>query len=106
MLLESDDVPQEAPPVQARNLYVVPFRWPAIDRVVSQAGADQAIAAGSTLLAKERADVCHDLRLLLPPAWRGRVQVERRTSEWGVLGGKLKPEGIWSTNVGFAYSAH
>jgi hypothetical protein len=38
VLLESDDVAQEAPPVQARNLYVVPFRWPAIDRVISQAG--------------------------------------------------------------------
>jgi hypothetical protein len=49
VLLESDDSPQEAAPVQARNLYVVPFRGPAIDHVISQAGADQPIVAGSTL---------------------------------------------------------
>jgi len=49
VLVESPDTPQEAPPVLARKLYVVPFRWPAIDRVVSQAGADQPIVAGSTL---------------------------------------------------------
>jgi hypothetical protein len=50
VLLQSDDVPQEALPVQARNLYVVPFRWPAVDAVVSAAGADQPIVAGTTLL--------------------------------------------------------
>jgi hypothetical protein len=49
VLIESDDAPQEAPPVLARNLYVVPFRWPTIERVSSQAGADQPIVAGSTL---------------------------------------------------------
>ncbi|HEX7289000.1 MAG TPA: DUF4255 domain-containing protein [Candidatus Angelobacter sp.] len=50
VLIESDDMPQEAPLVQARNLYVVPFRWPAIDRVSSKAGADQPIVTGTTLL--------------------------------------------------------
>src|SRR6266851_221650 len=50
VLLESQDVPQEAPPVQARNVYVVPFRWPSVDVVISAAGADQPIVAGSTLL--------------------------------------------------------
>jgi hypothetical protein len=54
VLLESDDVPEDAPPVQARNLYVVPFRWPAIDRVISSAGANQPIVSGSTLLIQGR----------------------------------------------------
>jgi hypothetical protein len=49
VLLESDDAPQEAPPVLARNLYVVPFRWPTIDGVFSQAGAGQPIVTGATL---------------------------------------------------------
>ena len=49
VLIESAVAPQEAPPVLARNLYVVPFRWPAIERVVSQADAEQPIVAGSTL---------------------------------------------------------
>lgn len=49
VLIESDDVPQEAPMVQARNLYVVPFRLPVIDRVISDAGADQPIVTGTTL---------------------------------------------------------
>jgi hypothetical protein len=50
VLMESEVTPQEAPPVIDRNLYVVPFRWPSIDRVVAQAGADQPILAGTTLL--------------------------------------------------------
>jgi hypothetical protein len=54
VLLESDDSPQTAPPVQARNLYVVPFRWPAINQVISQAGAGQPIVAGSTVLIEGR----------------------------------------------------
>jgi uncharacterized protein DUF4255 len=54
VLLESNDVPQDAPPVQARNLYVVPFRWQAIDRVISQAGPMQPIVTGSTLLIQGR----------------------------------------------------
>jgi hypothetical protein len=50
VLLESTDAPQEAPPVQARNVYVVPFRWPSVDAVISAAGADKPIVSGSTLL--------------------------------------------------------
>lgn len=49
VLIESDDMPQEAPMVQARNLYVMPFRWPVIDRVIST-DTDQPIVAGATLL--------------------------------------------------------
>ena len=50
VLLESDDVPGDAPPVQARNLYVVPFRWPFVDRVIASTGANDPIVSGSTLL--------------------------------------------------------
>lgn len=50
VLIESDDSPQEAPPVMARNLYVVPFRWPQVDQIVSQAGADLPIVSTSTIL--------------------------------------------------------
>ena len=50
VLLESDDEPMAPPPIQARNLSVVPFREPRIDRVIAQAGAEQPIVVGSTLL--------------------------------------------------------
>jgi hypothetical protein len=50
VLMESDVAAEAAPPVLAPNVYVMPFRWPRIDRVVSQAGADQPIVSGATLL--------------------------------------------------------
>jgi hypothetical protein len=50
ILMESGVTVEPAPPVIAPSLSVVPFRWPRIDRVVSQAGADQPIVAGTTLL--------------------------------------------------------
>ncbi len=50
VLLEGDEEPAIALPVQARNISVVPFREPRIDRVISQAGIEQPIVAGSTLL--------------------------------------------------------
>jgi Pvc16 N-terminal domain len=50
VLLNSDEeTPRTAPPAQARNLYVMPLRAPSIDRVVSQAGVDQPVVAGSAL---------------------------------------------------------
>ena len=50
VLIESDDTPQEALPVQARNVYVLPFRQPAITQVISQAGAGKPILPTSTLV--------------------------------------------------------
>jgi uncharacterized protein DUF4255 len=50
VLMESSDSPQEAPPVVARNLYVVPFQAPNITQAISQAGAEQPITSSSTLL--------------------------------------------------------
>ncbi|SPE40615.1 Cell surface receptor IPT/TIG domain protein [Candidatus Sulfopaludibacter sp. SbA3] len=49
VLMESDVTPQEALPVEASNVYVTPFRWPQIDRVVSQTGAADPITSSSTL---------------------------------------------------------
>jgi hypothetical protein len=50
VLIESNDQPVASLPVQARNLYALPFRSPRVDSVISQSGADQPIVAGSTLL--------------------------------------------------------
>src|SRR5271170_3260799 len=50
VLIQSDDTPQEALPVQARNLYVTTFRQPTITQVISQAGATLPILPSSTLV--------------------------------------------------------
>jgi hypothetical protein len=50
VLIESEEAPQAALPVQARNLYVSPFQYPTITQVVSQEGADQPILPTSTLV--------------------------------------------------------
>lgn len=50
VLIQSDDTPEESLPVQVRNLYVRPFRWPHIDRVIAQAGPNERIVANSILL--------------------------------------------------------
>ena len=50
VLIESDDAPRSALPVQSRNLYVVPFRHPTIERVVAQAGENAPILSASTLV--------------------------------------------------------
>jgi hypothetical protein len=49
VLIETDDTPQPALPVQTRNLYVLPFRQPVIDKVTSTAGQFEPIFATSTL---------------------------------------------------------
>jgi hypothetical protein len=50
VLIESEETPQEALPVRDRSIYVVPFRFPVIDRVQSDAGPTQPITSGSTLV--------------------------------------------------------
>jgi uncharacterized protein DUF4255 len=54
VLIEGTDSPQEALPVQSRNLYTAPFRWPRVDRIVSQAGADVPILSVDTILIQGR----------------------------------------------------
>lgn len=52
VLIQSDDAPQEAPPVASRNVYALPFRQPQITQIVSQAGANEPILPTSTLVVK------------------------------------------------------
>jgi hypothetical protein len=49
VLVETDDVTQPALPVQTRNLYVLPFRQPVIDKVVSSEGEFASIFMNSVL---------------------------------------------------------
>ena len=49
LLIETDDAPQNALPVRTRNLYVLPFRQPSIERVIASAGAQEPIFTSSTL---------------------------------------------------------
>lgn len=49
VLIETDETARPALPVQMRNLYVMPFRQPVIDKVSSTAGETAPIFATSTL---------------------------------------------------------
>jgi hypothetical protein len=50
VLIEPDVRTQEALPVRERNVYAVPFRQPAIERIMSQAGDGGLILAGHELV--------------------------------------------------------
>jgi hypothetical protein len=50
VLIESEESTQIALPVRERNLYVMPFRQPVIEQVMSQAGMNLPIIAGNTLV--------------------------------------------------------
>ncbi|MGC2696895.1 MAG: DUF4255 domain-containing protein [Candidatus Angelobacter sp.] len=50
VLMETSDTPQDAPPVLASNIYVLPFQTPSISQVVAQSGANDPITITSTLL--------------------------------------------------------
>lgn len=50
VLIETEETPQAALPVRKRDVYVVPFGQPVIDRVESLAGPGQPILADSTLV--------------------------------------------------------
>lgn len=51
VLIESDALtPQDALPVQARNVYAIPFQQPTITRVIAQTGAGQPILPTSMLV--------------------------------------------------------
>lgn len=54
VLIEADGMPQRSLPVRAPLMYDVLLRQPVIERVMSQAGADQHIIAGSTLVIEGR----------------------------------------------------
>lgn len=50
VLMETSDTPQEAPPVIARNVFVVPFQSPNITHIVPTGDPTQPITSSSTLL--------------------------------------------------------
>jgi Pvc16 N-terminal domain len=50
VLIERAELPQTALPVRDRNIYVIPFRHPVIERVSTATGAEQPITIGSTLV--------------------------------------------------------
>ncbi|VVB95214.1 Uncharacterised protein [uncultured archaeon] len=50
VMIESEDSPQKALPVRDRNVYVMPFRQPVIERIVSKDGEENPIFADSTIL--------------------------------------------------------
>jgi hypothetical protein len=50
VLIEAEGAPQRALPVRKPLLYGTTFRQPTVERVVSEAGTDQPIVAGTTLL--------------------------------------------------------
>lgn len=54
VLIESQATPEEALPVRDRNIYVVPFHHPVIERVESAAGANRPLVMGSTLRIRGR----------------------------------------------------
>ncbi len=49
VLIESQARPQRSLPVRSRNLYVVPFQHPVIERLEPAAGADAPVVLGSSL---------------------------------------------------------
>jgi hypothetical protein len=51
VLIEPEVQAQKALPVRERNVYVMPFRQPTIERIMSQAGDDQPIVADQPILA-------------------------------------------------------
>jgi hypothetical protein len=54
VLIESADEPHPTLPVQTRNLSLLPFLSPYIDRVVSQAGVNEPILSGAAVLIQGR----------------------------------------------------
>jgi Pvc16 N-terminal domain len=54
VLIDAEEPVQPALPVQARNLYVMPFRQPEVDEVVSDAGPGLPILPGDTIVLRGR----------------------------------------------------
>jgi hypothetical protein len=63
IFIEGEDTPQPALPVRQRNIYIRPFQQPEISEVVNQAGTQEPLVAGSTLLIRGRRLQGEDTRL-------------------------------------------
>src|SRR5215218_8448442 len=80
VLIELEVQTQKALPVRERNVYVMPFRQPAIERIMSQAGDGQPIVENLPILAGQKLIlVGHQLRGEVTRIRIGGVEVEPQT---------------------------
>ena len=88
VLIEPEVTPQEALPVRERNVYVVPFRQPTIEQIMSQAGDDQPVLPDQPILAGHRL-------ILEGKQLRGEVTRVR------IGGVEAEPQAVSDTQIGF-----
>lgn len=88
VLIEPEVTPQEALPVRERNVYVVPFRQPTIEQIMSQAGDDQPVLPDQPILAGHRL-------ILVGKQLRGEVTRVR------IGGVEAEPQAVSDTQIGF-----
>jgi len=90
VLIESEETPAVALPVRARNVYVMPFRQPVIEQILSQAGPDQPI------LTEQQQPILAGYRLIIRGQWlSGDVT-------WVNIGGREvtpAPENVSDTQI-------
>src|SRR5918995_2327310 len=87
VLIEPEVTPQRALPVRERNVYVVPFRQPSIEQIMSQAGDNQPVSPDQPILAGYRL-------ILVGKQLRGEVT---RVLIGGV---EAEPQAVSDTQIG------
>jgi Pvc16 N-terminal domain len=88
VLIEPEVTPQEALPVRERNVYVVPFRQPTIEQIMSQAGDNQPVLPDQPILAGHRL-------ILVGKQLRSEVTRVR------IGGVEAEPQAVSDTQLGF-----
>jgi len=87
VLIEPEVTPQATLPVRERNLYVVPFRQPTIEQIMSQAGEDEPVLPDQPILAGYRL-------ILVGKQLRGEVTRVR------IGGVEAKPQAVSESQIG------
>ena len=87
VLIEPEVTPHEALPVRERNVYVVPFRQPTIEQIMSQAGDEQPVLPDQPILAGYRL-------ILIGKQLRGEVTRVR------IGGVEAEPQAVSDTQIG------
>jgi hypothetical protein len=87
VLIEPEVTPQGALPVRERNVYVMPFRQPTIEQIMSQAGDDQPVLPDQPILAGYRL-------ILVGKQLRGEVTRVR------IGGVEVEPQAVSDTQIG------
>src|SRR5215208_4057638 len=87
VLIELEVTPHEALPVRERNVYVVPFRQPTIEQIMSQAGDNQPVLPDQPILAGYRL-------ILVGKQLRGEVTRVR------IGGVEAEPQAVSDTHLG------